>query len=59
MKTYIIHALVPVTFTVDAESEQEARDKAVTLKRYSMISPDGERVEVNPGDIVGVQLAEE
>jgi len=54
----MINAVVPVSFTVDADSEEEAVLKATTLKQYCMTSPDGERIEVSEEDISSVEEAD-
>jgi hypothetical protein len=58
MTDYIITARVTIRFTVEAESEEQARTLATNLKKFSMTSPDGEPVEIDEDDIVQVEVAE-
>jgi hypothetical protein len=58
MKTYIVTAQVFVYLTVEAESEEQARKFATTLKRYSMTSPDGEQIDIDDQEIVRIEEAE-
>lgn len=59
MKTFIFTMRVPVTITVDAESELAASEKLLTLRRYSMTSPDGERIDMRAEDIQSVERADD
>lgn len=57
--TYVINALLPISFTVEAGSEKEAIERATSYKKYSVVTPDGEQLAVTEEDIRSVELAQE